>query len=264
MELLKIVHKKAQNGLAYSQLNIEQVYMCAHTQKQPHTGCVIINAHHTWRVRKVECCYWTLNTFPPRSVCPSMRTEWNAPLLILSGCHSDENMGWEFGFEFSCCRNPMGQKHREGGRGRSRGNVCANDFEKLHVGLEGEKKRKTFWLKWIKGSRIGWDWITERERERGEKVCFYLNWDNSSDWVTDAGLFGFKYLNGFVSTGLWKSKTQWTHDQNNKCTKSNAIRPTVMMSWRKSPAHSDKHYISPQEWALNDPTGQVIDEQKLN
>lgn len=144
MELLKIVHKKAQNGLAYSQLNIEQVYMCAHTQKQPHTGCVIINAHHTWRVRKVECCYWTLNTFPPRSVCPSMRTEWNAPLLILSGCHSDENMGWEFGFEFSCCRNPMGQKHREGGRGRSRGNVCANDFEKLHVGLEGEKKEKRF------------------------------------------------------------------------------------------------------------------------
>lgn len=39
------------------------------------------------------------------------------------------------------------------------------------------------------------------------------------------------------------------------------------LSWchgENRPAHSDRHYTSLQEWALNDPTGQVIDEQKLN
>lgn len=58
------------------------------------------------------------------------------PHLILSGYHSDGTLGWEFGFEF---KKTKGAK-TQGGRGGSRGNVCAGDFEKLHVGLEGKEK----------------------------------------------------------------------------------------------------------------------------
>ncbi len=140
-------------------------------QESTRTDCVVINTRG----------YWTLNCFPPRNVCPSMRTEWNPPppLLILSGYHSDRTLGWEFGFEFSRRRKkPKGQKHREGGAGHGETFVLVI-LKNYTWGWRGNKKN-VFWLEWMKGSRNGWEWIAETEREK--KTCFYLNWDNDREW----------------------------------------------------------------------------------
>lgn len=61
---------------------------------------------------------------------------------------------------------------REGGRGRSRGNVCANDFEKLHVGLEGGKKKNVL-IEVDKRveNRVR---LNYRKRERGGKKSVFL------------------------------------------------------------------------------------------
>lgn len=131
-------------------------------QESTHTDCAVINTHG----------YWTLSCFPPRNVCPLMRTEWTPPLL--SGYHSDGTSGWEFGFEFSRRRTNQRGKNT-GSEGRVTGKRLCCDFERLHVGLEGKKKNV---------SRNGLKWITEREREKNVFLFELRQWP----WVTAAGL----------------------------------------------------------------------------
>ncbi len=115
-------------------------------QESTHTDCVVINTRG----------YWTLSCFPPRNVCPSMRTEWTPPPPLFSRVTiAMEPWGGSLDLNSVGVEQTKAGK-TQGARGGSRGNVCAGDFERLHVGLEGKKEKR------VK--------VNYRERERKKHV----------------------------------------------------------------------------------------------
>ncbi len=146
-------------------------------QESTHTDCVVINTRG----------YWTLSCFPPRNVCPSMRTEWTPPPPLFSqvtiamepwGGSLDLN---SVGVEQTKAGKTQGPR---GGHGETFVLVILKDYT---WGWRGKKKNV---LKWI----------TEREREKNMFLFELRQWP----WVTAAGLFGFKraILRCVVPTGL--------------------------------------------------------------
>ncbi len=146
--------RKAPNGLAHSQLNTEHI--CMHAGKHTHWLC---GYQHSWLLDTelfpaTECLSINENRMDPPTPLFSQVTiamePWGGSLDLNSVGVEQTKAG-----------------KTQGARGGSRGNVCAGDFERLHVGLEGKKEKR------VK--------VNYRERERKKHVFIWTETMTVSD-----------------------------------------------------------------------------------